>query len=143
MDLEFDNLGKVDIKVIGVGGGGNNAVNRMISTNIRGVEFVSVNTDAQVLLTSNASQKLIIGEKITRGFGAGANPENGKRSAEESIEAIKEMLADTDMVFITTGMGGGTGTGAAPVIAQAAHDMGILTIGIVTKEIPLIFNKSV
>jgi len=123
----------VRIKVVGIGGGGGNAVNRMISTNIRGVEFVSVNTDAQVLLTSNASQKLVIGEKITRGFGAGANPENGKRSAEESIEAIKEMLADTDMVFITTGMGGGTGTGAAPVIAQAAHDMGILTIGIVTK----------
>ncbi len=123
----------VRIKVVGVGGGGGNAVNRMISTNIRGVEFVSVNTDSQVLLSSNAAQKLFIGEKITRGFGAGANPENGKRAAEESIEAIKEMLADTDMVFITSGMGGGTGTGAAPVIAQAAHDLGILTIGIVTK----------
>ncbi len=123
----------VRIKVVGIGGGGGNAVNRMISTNIRGVEFVSVNTDSQVLLSSNAAQKLFIGEKITRGFGAGANPENGKRAAEESIEAIKEMLQDTDMVFITSGMGGGTGTGAAPVIAQAAHDLGILTVGIVTK----------
>ena len=123
----------VRIKVVGVGGGGGNAVNRMISSNIRGVEFVSVNTDYMALNTSNSSQKLFIGEKITRGLGAGANPENGKRAAEESIEAIKEMLADTDMVFITSGMGGGTGTGAAPVIAQAAHDLGILTIGIVTK----------
>lgn len=123
----------VRIKVVGVGGGGGNAVERMISTNIRGVEFVSVNTDAMVLQTSNASQKIIIGEKVTKGFGAGANPETGKRSAEESIEAIKEMLTDTDMVFITAGMGGGTGTGAAPVIAQAARDMGILTVGIVTK----------
>ncbi len=123
----------VRIKVVGVGGGGGNAVERMISTNIRGVEFVAVNTDAMVLQTSNASQKIIIGEKVTKGFGAGANPETGKRSAEESIEAIKEMLTDTDMVFITAGMGGGTGTGAAPVIAQAAKDMGILTVGIVTK----------
>ena len=123
----------VRIKVIGVGGGGGNAVNRMISSDIRGVEFVTVNTDIQALLTSSASQKLIIGEKVTRGFGAGANPENGKRSAEESIEDIKKMLEDTDMVFITTGMGGGTGTGATPIIAQAAHEMGILTVGIVTK----------
>lgn len=123
----------VRIKVIGVGGGGGNAVNRMISSDIRGVEFVTVNTDIQALITSSASQKLIIGEKVTRGFGAGANPENGKRSAEESIEDIKKMLEDTDMVFITTGMGGGTGTGATPVIAQAAHEMGILTVGIVTK----------
>jgi len=123
----------VRIKVIGVGGGGNNAVNRMISTNIRGVEFIAINTDAQALKTSCASKKLIIGEKITKGFGAGSNPEVGKRSAEESIEAIKEILANTDMVFITAGMGGGTGTGAAPVIAKAARDLGILTIGIVTK----------
>lgn len=123
----------VRIKVVGVGGGGGNAVNRMISTNIRGVEFVTVNTDAQALRHSSAAEKLIIGEKITRGFGAGANPENGKRSAEESLEDIKTMLEGTDMVFITTGMGGGTGTGATPVIAQAAHEMGILTVGIVTK----------
>ncbi|MBP3437575.1 MAG: cell division protein FtsZ [Clostridia bacterium] len=123
----------VRIKVIGVGGGGGNAVNRMITANIRGVEFVTVNTDAQALRTSNASQRITIGEKITRGFGAGANPETGKQSAEESIEAIKEMLKDTDMVFITAGMGGGTGTGAAPIIAKAAHEMNILTVGIVTK----------
>lgn len=123
----------VRIKVIGVGGGGGNAVNRMISTQIRGVEFVAVNTDKLALMTSSATAKLIIGEKITRGFGAGANPENGKRAAEESIDQIKEMLQDTDMVFITTGMGGGTGTGAAPVIAQIARDMNILTVGIVTK----------
>ncbi len=123
----------VRIKVVGVGGGGGNAVNRMITANIRGVEFVTVNTDAQAISTSNASIRLTIGEKITRGFGAGASPETGKRSAEESIEDIKEMLKDTDMVFITAGMGGGTGTGAAPVIAQVAHEMNILTIGIVTK----------
>ena len=123
----------VNIKVIGVGGGGGNAVNRMISTNIRGVEFIAVNTDSQVLLTSSAAQKLTIGEKATKGFGAGANPEIGKRAAEESLEAIKEVLTGADMVFITTGMGGGTGTGAAPVIAKAAQEMGILTVGIVTK----------
>ncbi len=132
-DVSNNSTCGVRIKVIGVGGGGGNAVNRMISSDIRGVEFVTVNTDAQVLLTSSASQKLVIGEKVTRGFGAGANPENGKRSAEESIEDIKKMLEDTDMVFITTGMGGGTGTGATPVIAQAAHEMGILTVAIVTK----------
>ena len=123
----------VRIKVIGVGGGGGNAVNRMISSDVRGVEFVTVNTDNQVLLNSSATQRLTIGEKVTRGFGAGANPENGKRSAEESIEDIKKMLENTDMVFITAGMGGGTGTGATPVIAQAAHEMGILTVAIVTK----------
>ncbi len=133
IDQQSNSTCGVRIKVIGVGGGGGNAVNRMISADIRGVEFVTVNTDIQALITSSASQKLIIGEKVTRGFGAGANPENGKRSAEESIEDIKKMLADTDMVFITTGMGGGTGTGATPVIAQAAHEMGILTVGIVTK----------
>jgi len=123
----------VNIKVIGVGGGGNNAVNRMISTNIQGVEFVAVNTDNQALDTSCATKKLVIGDKITRGKGAGSNPEVGKRSAEESIEAIKAMLDGADMVFITAGMGGGTGTGAAPVIAKAAKEMDILTVGIVTK----------
>ncbi len=130
-EQEFDS--GVSIKVIGVGGGGNNAVNRMISTNIRGVEFIAVNTDSMALDTSCAAKKLVIGDKITRGKGAGANPEVGKRSAEESIETVKEALADTDMVFITAGMGGGTGTGAAPVIAKAAKEMGILTVGIVTK----------
>ena len=123
----------VNIKVIGVGGGGNNAVNRMISTNIKGVEFVSINTDRQVLRGSDASQQLVIGEKLTNGFGAGANPQIGARAAEESIEEIKSILEGTDMVFITAGMGGGTGTGAAPVVARVAHEMDILTIGIVTK----------
>ncbi len=123
----------VNIKVIGVGGGGNNAVNRMISTNIKGVEFVSVNTDRQALRHSDASTQLVIGEKLTNGFGAGANPQIGARAAEESIEEIKEILTGTDMVFITAGMGGGTGTGAAPVVARVAHELDILTIGIVTK----------
>ena len=123
----------VNIKVVGVGGGGNNAVNRMISTNIRGVEFIAVNTDAQALDSSCAAKKIVIGEKITKGKGAGSNPDIGKRSAEESIEAVKAALDGADMVFITAGMGGGTGTGAAPVIAKAAKELGILTVGIVTK----------
>ena len=123
----------VNIKVIGVGGGGNNAVNRMITSNIRGVEFVAINTDRQVLRRSDASMQLVIGEKLTNGFGAGANPQIGARAAEESIEEIKALLDGTDMVFITAGMGGGTGTGAAPVVARVAHEMDILTIGIVTK----------
>ena len=123
----------VCIRVIGVGGGGNNAVNRMISTNIRGVEFISINTDRQALRRSDAATQLVIGEKITKGFGAGANPSIGARAAEESMEEIKQILAGTDMVFITAGMGGGTGTGAAPIVARAAKEMGILTVGIVTK----------
>ncbi len=123
----------VNIKVIGVGGGGNNAVNRMITSNIKGVEFVAINTDRQVLRRSDASMQLVIGEKLTNGFGAGANPQIGARAAEESIEDIKALLDGTDMVFITAGMGGGTGTGAAPVVARVAHEMDILTIGIVTK----------
>ncbi len=123
----------VNIKVIGVGGGGNNAVNRMIVTNIRGVEFVTVNTDRQALRKSEAPNQLVIGEKITRGFGAGANPQIGARAAEESIDDIRSILEGTDMVFIAAGMGGGTGTGAAPVVARAAREMDILTVGIVTK----------
>ena len=123
----------VNIKVVGVGGGGNNAVNRMISTNIRGVEFVAVNTDRQALRKSEAANQIVIGEKITNGFGAGADPSIGARSAEESIDDIKDVLAGTDMVFVTAGMGGGTGTGAAPVVAKAAREMGILTVGVVTK----------
>jgi cell division protein FtsZ len=123
----------VNIKVIGVGGGGNNAVNRMITSSIRGVEFVAINTDRQALNHSDAATQLVIGEKLTRGFGAGANPQIGSRAAEESIEEIKAILQDADMVFITAGMGGGTGTGAAPVVARVAHEMDILTIGIVTK----------
>ena len=132
-DFEQNFESGVQIKVIGVGGGGNNAGNRMISTNIRGVEFIAVNTDNQALNTSCAAKRIIIGEKTTRGKGAGSNPEVGKRSAEESFEAVKEMLQGADMVFITTGMGGGTGTGAAPVIAKASRELGILTVGIVTK----------
>ena len=140
MEFQFTevNPSNVVIKVIGVGGGGNNAVNRMISTNIHGVEFIAVNTDLQALDNSNASTKVIIGEKVTRGKGAGSNPDMGKRSAEESLEKLREVLVGSDMVFITTGMGGGTGTGAAPIIAKEAKDMGILTIGIVTK--PFVFE---
>ena len=123
----------VNIKVIGVGGGGNNAVNRMISTNVRGVDFIAINTDRQALLHSAATNKIPIGEKITKGHGAGSNPSVGEKSAEESIEEIKNALSGADMVFITTGMGGGTGTGAAPVVARVAKEMGMLTIGIVTK----------
>lgn len=136
MEFDFEQLydySGVNIKVIGVGGGGNNAVNRMISTNIRGVQFVAINTDGQALDSSCAATKMVIGEKITRGKGAGSNPEIGRRSAEESIEEIRAMLEGTDMVFITAGMGGGTGTGAAPVIAKIAREMDLLTVGIVTK----------
>ncbi|MBQ7317202.1 MAG: cell division protein FtsZ [Clostridia bacterium] len=135
MTFEHDNTYEsgVNIKVIGVGGGGNNAVNRMIASNIKGVEFVAINTDRQALNRSNASIRLVIGEKLTNGFGAGANPQIGARAAEESVEEIKGILQGTDMVFITAGMGGGTGTGAAPVVARIAREMGILTIGIVTK----------
>ena len=135
MEFDFEPVydSGVNIKVIGVGGGGNNAVNRMISTNIRGVEFIAVNTDNQALNSSCAEKKLVIGDKITRGKGAGSNPEIGKRSAEESLEDIKAILDGADMVFVTAGMGGGTGTGAAPVIAKVARDLGILTVGIVTK----------
>ena len=123
----------VSIRVIGVGGGGNNAVNRMISTNIRGVDFIAINTDRQAIRRSDAPTQLVIGEKITKGFGAGANPAIGARAAEESIEDIKQALTGADMVFVTAGMGGGTGTGAAPVVARVAKEMGILTVGIVTK----------
>ena len=135
MEFDFEpvHTSGVNIKVIGVGGGGNNAVNRMISTNIRGVEFIAINTDSQALDTSCAAKKVVIGDKITRGKGAGSNPDVGKRSAEESTEAIKDILSGADMVFITAGMGGGTGTGAAPVIAKIAKELGILTVGIVTK----------
>jgi len=123
----------VNIKVIGVGGGGNNAVNRMITSGIRGVDFIAINTDKQALAKSSAQHKIPIGEKITKGHGAGANPEIGARAAEESIEEIKNAISGADMVFITSGMGGGTGTGAAPVVAKIAQEMGILTVGIVTK----------
>ncbi len=121
------------IKVIGIGGGGNNAVNRMIYADITSASFVAINTDKQALLMSKAPSRLQIGEKLTRGLGAGADPEIGKKAAEESRELIEEILKDTDLVFVTAGMGGGTGTGAAPVVASIAKEMGILTIAVVTK----------
>ena len=125
--------GTATIKVIGVGGAGNNAVNRMVDSGIKGVEFTAVNTDRQTLLVSKAATKIQIGEKITRGLGAGANPDIGAQAAEESKAEIAEALRGADMVFVTAGMGGGTGTGAAPIVAAAAKEMGILTIGVVTK----------
>ena len=125
--------GTATIKVIGVGGAGNNAVNRMVDAGIKGVEFIAVNTDRQALQLSKAGTKIQIGEKITRGLGAGANPDTGAQSAEESKSEITEALRGADMVFVTAGMGGGTGTGAAPIVAEAAKSMGILTIGVVTK----------
>ncbi|AHI56544.1 cell division protein FtsZ [Listeria ivanovii] len=133
--LEFDTSSEslATIKVIGVGGGGNNAVNRMIEHGVQGVEFISVNTDAQALNLAKAETKLQIGTKLTRGLGAGAVPEIGKKAAEESREQIEEALKGSDMVFVTAGMGGGTGTGAAPVIAQIAKEMGALTVGVVTR----------
>jgi cell division protein FtsZ len=133
--LEFDtNLDSLaTIKVIGVGGGGNNAVNRMIEHGVQGVEFIAVNTDAQALNLSKAEVKMQIGAKLTRGLGAGANPEVGKKAAEESKEQLEAALNGADMVFVTAGMGGGTGTGAAPVIAQIARDLGALTVGVVTR----------
>ena len=135
MGFEFeqglDNV--VNIKVIGVGGGGGNAVNRMVENGVQGVEFVSINTDMQALNYSQASTKIQIGEKLTKGQGAGANPEIGRKAAEESKDQIAAALANTNMVFITAVMGGGTGTGAAPVVAQIARELGILTVGVVTR----------
>ena len=121
------------IKVIGVGGGGCNAVNRMVEAELKGVDFIAVNTDRQALNRCLAQTKIQIGEKLTRGLGAGANPEVGQKAAEETLDEITAQLDGADMVFITAGMGGGTGTGAAPIIAKAAKDMGILTVGVVTK----------
>ena len=132
-ELENEFESTVQIKVIGVGGGGGNAVNRMVDAGVLGAEFIAVNTDKQILTHSRATHKIQIGEKATRGQGAGGKPEVGAKAAEESKELIADALKGTDMVFITAGMGGGTGTGAAPVIAQTAKEMGILTIGVVTK----------
>jgi cell division protein FtsZ len=131
LGLEMDQLAK--IKVIGIGGGGNNAVNRMIDSGLKGVDFIVANTDSQVLLKSLAPIKLQIGSELTNGLGAGANPEIGREAALESKEEIEAALQGADMVFITCGMGGGTGTGAAPVVAEIAQDLGALTVGIVTK----------
>ena len=133
LQFEIDDQNNASIKVIGVGGGGSNAVNRMIDAGLKGITFISVNTDKQALSGSKAETKLQIGEKLTKGLGAGANPEVGQRAAEENVEDITKFIAGSDMVFITAGMGGGTGTGAAPIIAKAAKDLGILTVGVVTK----------
>ncbi|MDQ0190978.1 cell division protein FtsZ [Alicyclobacillus cycloheptanicus] len=130
-DTDFESFAR--IKVVGVGGGGCNAVNRMIESGIEGVEFIVVNTDAQALQLSKAETRLQIGEKLTRGLGAGANPEIGKKAAEESREALTNALRGADMVFVTAGMGGGTGTGAAPIVAEIAKELGALTVGVVTK----------
>ncbi|MBR3696784.1 MAG: cell division protein FtsZ [Clostridia bacterium] len=132
-DLNYMMDGTATIKVIGVGGAGNNAVNRMIEAGIKNVEFIAVNTDRQTLNTSKAGSKIQIGEKLTRGLGAGANPDIGSQAAEESRAEIAEILKGSDMVFVTAGMGGGTGTGAAPIVAATAKELGILTIGVVTK----------
>lgn len=121
------------IRVIGVGGGGNNAVDRMIDAGIKSAEFVAMNTDYQALIRSKAELKIQLGAELTKGLGAGADPSIGEKAAQESIDQIKEVLQDNDLVFITAGMGGGTGTGAAPVVASIAREMGILTVAVVTK----------
>ncbi len=131
LDGYNDNFAR--IRVIGVGGGGNNAVNRMIEAGLKGVDFISINTDNQALALTLAEKRLQIGEKTTGGLGAGGNPETGQKSAEESREAIQELIQDTDLLFVTAGMGGGTGSGAAPIVAKIARELGILTIGVVTK----------
>ena len=135
-DYSFD-IGMSDdlyatIRVVGVGGGGCNAVNRMIDGGVQGIEFIAVNTDHQALLRSKASEAIQIGEKVTRGLGAGAMPEIGQKAAEENIEEISKAIDGSDMLFITAGMGGGTGTGAAPIVAEVAEKLGILTVGVVT-----------
>jgi len=135
-DIDMENFAR--IKVIGVGGGGNNAVNRMIEAGLRGVDFIAVNTDKQALFLSKANTKIQIGDKLTKGLGAGANPEIGEKAANESRDEIAMAIKDADMVFVTAGMGGGSGTGGAPVIAQIAKELGILTVGVVTK--PFMFE---
>ena len=138
LEFDIDMEQFAQIKVIGVGGGGNNAVNRMIAAGLRGVEFIAINTDKQALFLSKANTKIQIGDKLTKGLGAGANPEIGERAANESKDEIAQAVKGADMVFVTAGMGGGTGTGAAPVVAQIAKEMGILTVGVVTK--PFMFE---
>lgn len=135
-DIDMENFAQ--IKVIGVGGGGNNAVNRMITAGLRGVEFIAINTDKQALFLSKANTKIQIGDKLTKGLGAGANPDIGEKAAEESKDEIAQAVKGADMVFVTAGMGGGTGTGGAPIVAQIAKEMGILTVGVVTK--PFMFE---
>jgi cell division protein FtsZ len=143
MDIDNFPMGEsfAQIKVVGVGGGGGNAVNRMINEGLGGVEFISVNTDNQALMLSKAKTRVRIGDKLTRGLGAGGNPEIGKKAAEESIDDLYEVLRGADMVFITSGMGGGTGTGASPIMAQIAKELGALTIGVVTKPFTFEGNR--
>ena len=131
IDITLGNNAK--LKVIGVGGGGGNAVQNMITSGLQGVQFICANTDMQALSRNNAPVKIQLGEKLTKGLGAGANPAVGREAALESVNAIREAIGDADMVFVTAGMGGGTGTGAAPVVAQTAKEMGALTVGVVTK----------
>ena len=138
LEFEMESSNYASIKVVGVGGAGTNAVNRMVDSGLRGVEFIAVNTDKQALQLSKATNKVQIGEKLTKGLGAGANPDVGKRAAEESREELAEIMKGADLVFVTCGMGGGTGTGAAPIIAEIARDQGILTIGVVSK--PFMFE---
>ncbi len=128
-----ENTNVVQIKVVGVGGGGGNAINRMVDAGVKGVEFVAINTDKAALIKSKANEKVQIGDKTTAGMGAGGNPDNGRAAAEESRDEIAAVIKDADMIFITAGMGGGTGTGAAPIVAAIAKELGILTVGIVTK----------
>ena len=139
LDLGPDSV--VNIKVIGVGGAGNNVVNRMVRTGTKGVEFIAINTDKQALAISSAGVKIQIGEKLTNGKGAGSDPEVGRKSAEESRNQITKAMEDADMVFITAGMGGGTGTGAAPIVADIGKELGILTVGVVTKPFPFEGNR--
>jgi cell division protein FtsZ len=138
LEFEVDNNSFASIKVVGVGGAGTNAVNRMVDSGLRGVDFIAVNTDKQALVLSKAETKIQIGEKVTKGLGAGAKPQIGQQAAEESREEIAQIVKGADLVFVTCGMGGGTGTGAAPVIAEIARNMGILTIGVVSK--PFLFE---
>lgn len=132
-NMEAANEGLAKIKVIGVGGGGNNAINRMKKSGLKGVEFVAINTDKQILDTIDADEKLQIGSKLTKGLGSGGNPEVGEKAAEETKSEIAQVMQDADMIFVTAGMGGGTGTGAAPIVAKTAREMGKLTVGVVTK----------
>jgi len=133
LDFDIEAERFANLKVVGVGGAGSNAVNRMINSGLKGVDFIAINTDAQALALSNALRKIQIGQNITRGLGAGANPDIGQKAAEESREAIMEALKGADMVFITAGMGGGTGTGGAPIVAEISKELGALTVGVVTK----------
>ena len=145
MLFEFDSIAeqKAKLKVIGVGGAGGNAVNRMIQAGMQGVDFIAVNTDAQDLENNAAKHKIQIGKNLTKGLGAGANPDVGRQAATEDRDKIAAVLENTDMVFITAGMGGGTGTGAAPVVAQLAQEKGILTVAVVTRPFSFEGNKRI